>query len=406
MFKGLRWSIAAWFVCLSSMVYLALTTVAIACFYWILTAVLDKELKVIASEVGHAIDVRGDLPYFRDWAREVETDPARSLASIQLFDTGGKLLDHYGPKGIEKLLRSQPEAKNDGLSMRVNVSPLTHHGQTVGFMQIQLPTRDRDSSTGQMAIVMLSVAPFVILGLGATGYVVSAKAVRPIEENMEMLKRFVADAGHELNTPLTIAQAKAESFEAKLAKQNLPQEDLKIISSSIGRMAKIVNDLMLLAEIEGPLVTEEKQPVDVCQIVTQVAGEFSERFQEKGVSFKSELKPLSMPGYPDMVYRLISNLLENALRYTETGGEVRIKTSSETNPARLIVEDTGIGIPPDSLPFVFDRFYRVDKSRSRLSGGTGIGLSIVKAIAEAHNGFVSVDSEPGKGSSFIVSLPL
>ena len=165
---------------------------------------------------------------------------------------------------------------------------------------------------------------------------------------------------------------------------------------------------MLLAKVDArSSLTAATSSLQVDKVARLCAEEFEDRFKEKKIELTvAELQPAMVHGDQDALHRLVTNLLENALRYTNEGGKVTVSCRIIGRVARLSVEDTGVGIPAESLPRLFDRFYRVDQSRSRNAGGSGLGLAIVKAIADAHRGYVEVASEPGKGTRFSVVLPL
>lgn len=406
MFRSFRWQIALWFVGLSSVVYLALTFVGAFCFFTSLSHSMDEELKVVASQIGHAIDLNDDRPTFRDWLRVVETEPARSVMSMQLFDTEGRLLEHYGPPGIPRLLKGQDEITENLQTLRIRQSPLTQKGRLVGYLQLQLPAQMRNDLTREFLGTMGLMAPFVLLGFGVCSYIVSGIASKPIERLIITLQRFVADAGHELNTPASIIQARSQSLERKLAKRGISIDDLPVITSASERMGQIVQNLMLLAELDSGNQDNSKSAVDLEELVQSVLAEFLPRFQEKNIEIRTETEPVQVFVERDSIECLLRNLLENALKYTDSSGVIKVVCSKSEGDACIVVEDTGIGIPGESLPLIFDRFYRVDKSRSRTSGGSGLGLAIVKAIAEKLSGRVEVQSQLGKGSSFSVYLPL
>ncbi len=389
------------FVALAGVLYIALAGLGIVAFNWSFDYSIDQQLRVLASDFGHAIELDGDLPHFRDWLRVVETEPARSLAAIQLFGADGILLEHYGPPGPPALSQSVKQVQN----FRVIVSPLTRDQRTLGFLQIAIPTTYRDQALSTLAITLISLAPCLLLGLGLTGYVVSDIATAPIRENLEMMKRFLADASHELSTPISIVRARAEVLEKKLAHEKLEQKDLQIIDGAIERMAKIVDDLMLLAEIEGTMIATAGETTRVDQTLERIVNEFRPKFDSKNIRLElDDCSVIAVDMSPENLYMIVANLVENALRYTESGGRVEIALSGDNLLAKIEIKDNGIGIPAESLPFVFDRFYRVDKSRSRSSGGSGLGLSIVKALVDAHKGRIEVVSKVADGTVFTVFL--
>ncbi|MBA4074619.1 MAG: hypothetical protein C0508_06215 [Cyanobacteria bacterium PR.023] len=416
MFRNFRWQIATWFFALSSFVYIAFSIAGGAYFYNSISNSMDHELRVVASQIGHAIDLSASKPTFRDWLRVVETEPARSVMAMQLFDSKGQLLEHYGPTGIPKLITDSTEATGHGDTYRIRYSKLTHKGSVVGYLQLQLSTAKRAELTKEFLLTMAYMGPFVLIGFGLCGYFVSGMAAKPIEQLVGTLQRLVADAGHELNTPASIVQARAQSLERKLAKHGQEENDLKIIANSAERMGYIVKNLMLLAELDSKdnqsnhllnQKSQTKSTTNLRQQIMTVFSDFKERFREKKIELEIDtIEDAVVSTESQSLQCILTNLLENALKYTEPNGIVSISCRLSADEARITVKDTGIGIPAEDLNKIYDRFYRVDKSRSRSSGGAGLGLSIVKAMAERDGGSVTVNSILGTGSQFTVTLPI
>jgi signal transduction histidine kinase len=283
------------------------------------------------------------------------------------------------------------------------VTNLEYGGNVIGYLQLEVSTKERDSSTRSFVWTMLMIAPFVIAGLSFCGYYVSDKATVPIRKAVVSLRQFLGDAGHELNTPLSVVSAYTESLQKKLDMAGMSLEEPEIIINAADRMKKIIDDLSLLAEIET--LDKESTYVELGEIVKQQATEFSLPFREKNLQFVCQPIPeCKIEGNAEALHVLVSNLLANALRYTNEGA-VEIGLQKDGATVRISVSDTGIGIPDSAKDDIFKRFYRVDKSRSRSSGGSGLGLAIVKAITEAHRGTIEVISVLGKGSKFTVTLP-
>lgn len=405
-FKNFRFQIAFWFVALSFAVYLACVVFGGFYFYNSASNSLDVQLRVVASQAGHAIELEGEKPRFRDWLRVVETQPARSLTSMQLYDRDANLLEHYGPIGIPKLVQNKEEVTEDGKTMRVLTTPLRYRNDVVGYFQLQLPTSTREENTRDFLLTMLVMAPFVLIGFGLIGFVVSGRAVKPIERVVATLQQFVADAGHELNTPASIIQARAQTLERKFEKQGIIHEDLAMIIASAERMGAIVKSLMLLAELDGRHESKKSRSIDMKSVVSTVLTSFQEKYERKNILLREGLIESSvLIADQESLHCIVSNLLDNAYKYTDSAGSVTVSCTSKDGNIRFEVADTGIGIPEESVPFIFDRFYRVDKSRNRDSGGSGLGLSIVKAVVESLGGTVSVDSQVGSGSRFRVEIP-
>jgi len=216
-------------------------------------------------------------------------------------------------------------------------------------------------------------------------------------------KNFIADASHELRSPLTVIRGNLDLIRRDPSKESLT-ESIKAIESETGRMSKIVNDLLLLAEVE----TENEPRQEIVRLIEIIKEEVSRarslaptRTIEAG-----QLDDLLVAGDSQRLRQLLSNLLDNAIKYTPDSGTITVSLLWDVGQARLNVSDTGQGIAKEHLPRLFDRFYRVDKARSRSLGSHGLGLAIAKGIAEQHGGRVTVSSEPGKGSTFTVFLPL
>ncbi len=229
-----------------------------------------------------------------------------------------------------------------------------------------------------------------------------------IDAAFQEQKRFIADASHELRTPLAVLRGETEvALEHERATAEY-KESLELIKDEAERLSRIVENLFILARepIDGPSLV--KEPVYLNEVVADCARAAQVLAKQKGLRLKiqASLPKLSMNGDDEMLKRMLLNLLDNAVKYTPPGGEISVALSSQNGNARIVVIDTGIGIPAEALPHIFDRFYRVDKARSRALGGAGLGLSIARWIVEAHGGSLSVSSSVGRGSTFTVDLPL
>jgi signal transduction histidine kinase len=224
-----------------------------------------------------------------------------------------------------------------------------------------------------------------------------------LEHEEEIRKQTVADLAHELRTPVTGMLSRIEAAQDGVLSDEAA--NLEAMHSEALRLARLLDDLAKLAEAERPGLLLEKRPLDLAEVVRGQAEEFTPRFAEKGVAFTTEFEPVGIAGDSDRLSQVASNLLSNALRYTEPGGEVSLRVGTEGASAVLEVTDTGIGIAPEDLKHIFKRFWRGEKSRSRATGGAGIGLAIVHELVRAHEGRIDVESTLGRGSRFSVQLP-
>ncbi|MBI5344149.1 MAG: PAS domain-containing sensor histidine kinase [Deltaproteobacteria bacterium] len=228
------------------------------------------------------------------------------------------------------------------------------------------------------------------------------------EKRVETIKKdFVANVSHELRTPLASIKGYSETLlDGGIGDKETEKEFLRIIDRHATRMSRLIDDLLTLSKLESHQMTIESAPVDLKELIVSVAAGFEKQAKDKGIGISTDMPEghLTALGDRDRLEQVIVNLLDNAIKYTSAGGSVGISARKADGVVRVDVADTGIGIPREEMPRIFERFYRVDKARSRDLGGTGLGLAIVKHIIQGHNGRVSVESFPGKGSTFSVTL--
>jgi two-component system phosphate regulon sensor histidine kinase PhoR len=222
-----------------------------------------------------------------------------------------------------------------------------------------------------------------------------------------MRREFVANASHELRTPLAAIRGFAETL---LGDSTLPEAQgrsyLEVIDRHARRLGALVDDLLDLSRIESGQAPFDHQAVDVAAVASGLLRDSEPRLLEKGLEASSEATgPVVAWADPQAVWQIISNLLDNAIKYTEPGGRIRIQIQDDPRWVRVQVSDTGVGIPGRDLARIFERFYRVDRARSRALGGTGLGLSIVKHLVQSQGGEITVDSDLGRGSTFRFTLP-
>jgi two-component system, OmpR family, sensor kinase len=231
--------------------------------------------------------------------------------------------------------------------------------------------------------------------------------IRQLDEGLQHTQRFLADASHELRTPLTMLQAELESVVENAGKESTVGETAGSALEEVDRLKKIVEGLFALSRLEAGEAQEESVRFDLSELITTTTDQMCLLAQDRNISIACDApEKVMVEGDRARLKQVIVNLLDNAIKYTLDGGAIRVRVFSREDRAVLEVSDNGIGIPAEAVPHVFDRFFRVDKARSRAAGGAGLGLSIVKSICAAHGGSVSVQSREGQGSRFIVELPL
>jgi signal transduction histidine kinase len=229
-----------------------------------------------------------------------------------------------------------------------------------------------------------------------------------IEAEMKRIVRFTADASHELRAPLTLIHTAAEfSLRRERSREELLDAMRKIVRES-ARTSRLVDDLLLLARADSHVNAPVLGPADVLSTGRQATELASTLAQAKNIAFSAEIPSdrLLMNGDEDLLEQLWLILLDNAVKYTPEGGNIRFAMRSVNSRMEVSVRDSGIGISSQELPYVYDRFWRADRVRSRSRGGVGLGLSIARWIVDSHRGHIEVNSEPGHGTEVTVRFPL
>ncbi|MEI5907143.1 ATP-binding protein [Bacillus spongiae] len=226
----------------------------------------------------------------------------------------------------------------------------------------------------------------------------------------KMRKDFIANVSHELRTPIAMLQGYSEAIVDDIAESAEEKKEIaKIIYDESLRMGRLVNDLLDLARMEAGHVTLHKDVVNVSSFVERVSHKFNGIAKEKGVEISIALNKLNQTSSlkidPDKIEQVFTNLIDNAIRHTPEGGYVKVIANEVDNGIHFSIQDSGTGIPEEDLPFIFERFYKADKARTRGRSGTGLGLAIARNIIEAHDGKINVESKFGQGTIFSFFLP-
>jgi signal transduction histidine kinase len=310
-------------------------------------------------------------------------------------------------EGIERALTGRRDTRSVTLDesgkVRVLTVPLRDDGEVTGAVQA---VRSLDEHDRELALVgwmsLFGVALGVLVAVPA-GLYLSRRAMAPIDDAFRRQRAFVADASHELRTPLTLIRANAEL--PMLDPDRPANESLTNILAEVDRTDRLVDDLLLLARADAARLELDSKHYRLGELVADAAESMRPLFdQQRTKLFLDTDEPAEVLVDGDRIKQVIRNLLDNALKHT-SAGQVDIAVRSDGRWATVTIRDTGSGIPPEALPHVFDRFYRVDMARSRAAGGTGLGLPIARTITEAHGGDISITSELGRGTTVIVRLP-
>ena len=345
----------------------------------------------------------------------------RDRQSLEWFDAEGNLI---GRKGLISLGNVPPEvgtmnirqAKTDAIARTHTLSAILSQpnqpGTTIGYVRASQSLEERVAAQEELLRILLIGGMLTLILIGLGGFWLTGKAIQPIEASFLQLKQFTADASHELRSPLTAIKASVDIM------RNHPErvhpkdaKKLEAIAGATLQMNEMLGDLLFLARADAdsdlPVNERKLTPVLLNQILQNCFVLLEPLANEKKIVFQSKFRDeLRVLGDIPQLSRLFSNLLENALQYTPKEGRVSLDLYRQNRFAVISVRDTGIGIAPDQISKVFDRFWRANKARSRREGGTGLGLAISAAIVKRHGGKISVTSELNIGTCFLVRIPL
>ena len=382
---------------------------------------------------------------------------AEAEMAIYLFDARGRLLDEVAGSselpphaGIARAgQRGQSGYSTVGGLRLYTIGVRDNAGHLEGVVQVIQSLDSVTAELDQLLTLLLVATPFLLIVATAGGIFLAGRALRPIdritstareigagnlagrlglaprddevgrlaatfdgmldrlERAFTQQRQFAADASHELRTPLTIIKGDLDVLLRRRRSPDDYEEVARGVDDEVTRLSLLVEDLLTLARADSGQAELAREFVYFDALVIEVAAGMRRLAEAKGLTLETRLeRDVAIIGDPARLRQLVLNLLGNAVKYTAAGGHITVTLGGSTGWAILEVVDTGIGIAPEDLPHVFDRFFRADKARARAEGGTGLGLAIARWCAEAHGGRIEVDSHPGKGSVFRVRLPV
>ncbi|PLZ95051.1 two-component sensor histidine kinase [Fischerella thermalis CCMEE 5268] len=336
------------------------------------------------------------------------------------YDTKGQLVQFFGktPEAEVTIISGFQTLKTTFYSsegaptvtwLRQLTLPVYQDNLFIGYLQVATPLTSTQNNLTQLRLVLLLTVPVTLGVIGLAGWYLGGIAMQPIRNSYDQLQRFTADASHELRSPLSAIISNAQyGLLSKSHDMEAQRQRFGKIFDVAKSMNTLVNNLLLLARHAGRLSSESLQKVDLKSELVQIADEYTTQEAAKHLNLTYTLPTASVIVLGDvgLLRQAVVNLLDNACKYSPAGGQVQLRLFTQSHWAVIEVIDNGIGIPEADLPHIFERFYRVDKKRSRKTGGYGLGLSIVQQIVSAHGGHISVKSVVEKGSTFQIILPL
>lgn len=333
---------------------------------------------------------------------KLETILMHLTDGVLAFNRSGKLI--HANLAAKKMLEFENERSFDDIfgkfELDTNLEKVIYLDEWASTDQL-IKTSDK--------YLNLYFAPFRNEKDVPTGAIVVVHDTTKQEKLEDMRKEFVSNVSHELKTPLTSVKTYAETL---MEQDELDEESKKkflgVILTESNRMARLVSDLLQLTKFDYKKIAWEKIDFDITELTKQICEKHKIQAEKKNQileCYETSNVPLVF-GDRDGIEQVITNILINAIKYTQEGGNIKVYIGSVHEDAYIKIIDNGVGIPEEDLPHVFERFYRVDKARSREMGGTGLGLPIAKEIIESNNGSISIKSEKGKGTEVIIKVPI
>ncbi|MDJ0677488.1 MAG: HAMP domain-containing sensor histidine kinase [Calothrix sp. MO_167.B42] len=464
MFQATRRRLALWYTAITALLLLLFASGVYLYVRSTLIERIDDTLNHVAEVVERSLIIESVNPdgdgleinveaSFRDNADTVEDDHI----DLEWFSATGELLwstlseplnipIHGNPTGeTVHITKEQQSGWGDNPLLLRQVTQRVQVGrQILGYLRVSHPWFEVTKPSRQLIIDLALGTGLMVLSVGASGWFLSGKAMEPVYDSYQRLKQFTADASHELRSPIALIQTNVqvaltdlELAEPQGANSSHYRQQLKLVERLTKRLGTLVNDLLFLARQDNGSVSREFTHCPMDALLMEVVEEQQLLAAEKQIHLTLQLvDPPSSVADPELVenwfacqgnwdqlVRLFTNLISNALHYTPNQGRVTVELAQiesasglrhSYNQLQIKVKDTGIGIPSEALPKLFDRFYRLDPARTHTqrnqvtenTTGSGLGLAIAQAIVENHQGQIQVESTVGKGSTFIVMLPI
>ena len=461
MITSLKTRIAVWYISLSTLILVCL---GLALYLIISHSMMNERRALIAQDLERIQQVsqrfgnRGVVRLLEEAEEEIPLKPGDEF--VQIFTLDGtsvaisqNLKNHHLPFRPDLAQAGAPKFETistfpDGSTALLGGTTINVKGQTY-FVAIAASLSNVRSIQRRLLGTLLLSIPIAILLALVGGAVLAKRAIEPLDrvtgtaqrisadhlgerielargdvelqrlaeafnqmlqrldQSFKQIRQFTADASHELRTPVAILMGETELAVNDLLDHEECKAALRSRREELQRMAQIVDDLLVLSQFDHGEQTLQVKPLDFSDLVIEVCEQQRKQARSKGVTLElTETVPVNIEGDSSRLRQMVRNVLDNAIKYTPAGGRVTVELDhSNGKEFRLSVSDTGIGIPVAALPHIFDRFYRVDQARTRGEGGSGLGLSIVKQIIEAHGGSVSVKSNIGMGTVMTLTLP-
>ena len=412
------------------------------------------------------IDRTSFLDIARSWVEEKRKDPELMKVFVQILDTKGErivatkampLITSLDKSDFEDILNGEDSfdtlkgvASNDKkMRFRVYTKPVIEDGKVSYIVQVAAPIDLVSLALHNLILILILLLPLTILLAGIPGVLLAGLTLRPINKMIDTLRQitaenlklkihipdtkdevkrladtfndmierldrsfssqqnFIQEISYELKAPLIMLKGElGEARNTPYSKETY-EAILRRALEELDNFSLIIEDLLTLAKFDNSQMPLEIKKINLTRLLNGITKSAKVSADGKDIALSSFLQDtIILDGDDDQLKKLFNNLLDNAVKYTHRKGRITVSAHKEGEFAKITINDTGIGMPEDELPYIFDRFYQINKSRERHKSGFGLGLSIAKSIAESHKGKIEAESQIGKGSTFTVSLPL
>ena len=456
--RSIRLRLTLWYVLLLAVILAAFSAGIYLTLRHSLYDNLDDSMQNRANVLLDIVRYEGSRPTLAGVVSS--NDPNQGESFVRIFDASGELtFDNSAAAGdvpidrraVESALAGKTATRNvnAGETLSVRTLPIDRDGRISGVLEVGQSQSDV-SDTLQALLLIVGIAyPLTLVVASIGGVFLAGRALAPVSRVTRLARRisaedltqrlnlrlpddevgrlartfdemiarlddafhrqrqFTADASHELRTPLTVLKGQIDVALQRERDVEAYRQVLRAANEEVDRMIRLVGSLFTLARADAGQIPIAREPVNLGDLVASAVEQVRRSAEQKELSLSLQRGPRTiLRADEDLLLQLLLNLLDNAIKYSPAAGSVTVGWSADAERVELWVRDTGVGIPTEHVPHIFDRFYRVDKARSRAEGGAGLGLSICRWIVEAHGGSISVESAPGRGSTFAVTLPI
>jgi signal transduction histidine kinase len=424
LFRGIRWRLILWYSGVLTVILLLSSVVLYLSMRQSLLGPIDQSLQENAQVLSQhwqtlSAQFPGPLPvcamrHFAppDWLYVCYDVDGHVIGESDFVANGAP---HISTPSLVRAAIHDGKAKDTeetasplGTVERYALKVPTPDGRGVlGVIQVATPigTQLQDLDTLLYRLLLLNVLTLVLAAIG--GFFLANRALLPARLAHRRQREFIADAAHELRTPLTLLRTDADVLLRR--RERLAPDDVELLEDIVtetAHMAALANHLLDLARLDADEARLEQEVIDLTELAAKIVHRVQPLAEERSLMLKLEYQePILVVGDRLLLTEAILVLLDNAIKYNQPSGQVLVRVESKNQQAQLEVQDTGIGIPPEHLPHLGERFYRVDKARSRETGGAGLGISIAQRIAARHGGSLRLTSELGGGTTATLTLP-